>query len=236
LSKVTNVIEQIGTRIVSCNKQCDGIECRQKEGYYPRLFFLEPNNSPEVEILIVGENPGSSSRLEREFYKVLGEQHQNKLATYEDCQIVWRAIAHEHPYYQRPKDLVKKLGLGEKGLLWAETVFCEKSRKTRGIPEQTLNSCREQFLRQIIETVVPPGKHIICLGREAYGSVEKLVDHQRTRWKVIGVHHPTGRSGFPNYFVRKRKRLTDRPIKDRVKHKFRKLEEQATYLQWFRPP
>jgi uracil-DNA glycosylase len=227
-------IERIGTRIVSCDRRCPGIECRQSDGYYPRAFFLDPSNSPDVKVLIVGENPGRSSPLEREFYKVLGGQHHNKLATYEDCQIVWRAIADAHPYFQRPRYLVKELGLGENGLLWAEAVFCEKSRKARDVPEQTLNDCRERFLRQIIETVVPPGKHIVCLGREAYGSVEKLLD-RCNKWKVIGVRHPTGRSGFANYFVREKKRLTDRSLKGGVKQKFRRLEEQAAYLQWFKP-
>jgi uracil-DNA glycosylase len=189
LWKATDLIERIGTRIVSCSRHCPGIECRQSNGYYPRAFFLDPSDSPDVKVLIVGENPGRSSPLEREFYKVLGGRHHDKLATYEDCQIVWRAIADAHAYFRRPRYLVKELGLGENGLLWAEAVFCEKSRKTRGIPEQTLNDCRERFLRQIIETVVPPGKHIVCLGREAYGSVEKLVD-RCNKWKVIGVHHP----------------------------------------------
>jgi uracil-DNA glycosylase len=233
-SNATDLIERIGTRIVRCNRQCDGIECRQKEGYYPRLFFLEPSNSPEVKVLIVGENPGHSSLLEREFYKALGEQHHNKLATYKECQTVWRAIAYEHPYYERPRDLIKKLGLGEKGLLWAEAVFCEMSGAALRIPVQTFENCREQFLREVIETLVPWGKHIVCLGGKAFKSVKEVVG-QDNHWKVIGVHHPTGRSSYANYFAKQGKNLVERPLKGRFRGDFRKLDESAAYLHWFKP-
>jgi hypothetical protein len=47
--------------------------CVGSDGYYPRAFFLNPRDVPEVEVAIVGKNPGYSSPLEREFYKVLGE-------------------------------------------------------------------------------------------------------------------------------------------------------------------
>jgi uracil-DNA glycosylase len=141
--------------------------------------------------------------------------------------------------------LVEELGLDEKGLLWAEAVFCERSPTTKGIPKQTFRDCRERFLREIIEVLVPPGKHIVCLGDEAFQSVEELVE-RHNRWKVIGVHHPTGRSRFANYFAREREKLTDRPLKGRVKltdrplkgrvkRKFRELEKQAAYLQPFKP-
>lgn len=81
---------------------------------------------------------------------------------------------------------------------------------------------------------MPPGKHIVCLGKEAFQSVKELVG-QHNRWKVIRVDHPTGRSGFANYFARERKKLTDRQLKGRVKRKFRKLEKRAAYLEWFKP-
>lgn len=232
--KIISPVERIGTRIISCDRDCQGVVCRQSDGYYPRAFFLDPVDSPKVEVAIVGKNPGRSSPLEREFYKVLGEKHQDKKATYEDCQTVWRAIARANQYFLRPKHLIKELGLDENGLLWAEAVFCEKSPKVRKIPRQTFEDCRELFLREIIENLVPAGKHVVCLGREAFQSVQELVG-ERNRWKVVGVHHPTGRSSFVNYFAKERKKLTDRPLKGSVKGDFRKREEQTAYLHWFTP-
>jgi hypothetical protein len=234
MSKVIDPIERIGTRIISCDRQCHGIVCRQSDGYYPRAFFLDPRDSPEVQVLIVGKNPGCATPLEKEFYKVLGEKNEDKKATYKDCETVWRAIARVHQYFLRPRHLVEELGLDEKGLLWAEAVFCERSPTTRGIPVQTLENCRERFLREIIETLVPAGKHIVCLGGEAFKSLKEVVG-QHNRWKVIGVHHPTGRSSFANYFAKGGEKLADRPLKGRVREDFRKLEEQAAYLQWFKP-
>jgi hypothetical protein len=233
--KVADVVEQIGRRIVGCDKDCKGVLCDQISGDYPRAFFLDRSDSPEVEVLIVGKNPGRATPLEKEFYKVLREKNNDKRATYEDCETVWRAIARANQYFQRPKHLVKELGLNENCLLWAEAVFCEKSPKMQKITKQTFEDCREQFLREIVETLVPAGKHIVCLGVEAFQSVKELVG-QDNRWKIIGVHHPTGRSNFANYFAKERAKLVDRPLKDRVKEDFRKLEEQTTYLRWFPPP
>lgn len=93
MSKVIDPIERIGTRIISCDKHCQGVLCSQIDGDYPRAFFLDPRGSPEVEVLIVGKNPGRATPLEKEFYKVLGEKNEDKKATYKDCETVWRAIA-----------------------------------------------------------------------------------------------------------------------------------------------
>ena len=70
--------------------------------------------------------------------------------------------------------------------------------------------------------------------KDAYQNVKELVE-QDNRWKVVGIHHPTGSRTFANYFAKERKKLTDRPLEERVKEDFRKLEEQAAYLKWFKP-
>jgi len=235
MSKVIDSVEQTGKRIISCDKHCQGVLCSQIDGDYPRAFFLDPSDSPEVEVLIVGKNPGRATPLEKEFYKVLGEKNEDKKATYRDCETVLRAIARSHEYFLRPRHLLKELELDEKGLLWAEAVFCEKSLKTQRVPTQTFKDCREQFLRGIIENLVPAGKHIVCLGKDAYKNVKELVGQDK-RWKVIGINHPTGSRTFANYFASERKRLIDRPLKDRVKEDFRKLEDQTSYFRWFKPP
>jgi uracil-DNA glycosylase len=235
MPKITDQVEQIGSRIISCDKHCQGVLCSQIDGDYPRAFFLDPRGSPEVEVLIVGKNPGQASPLEKEFYKVLGEKNDDNRASYVDCETVWRAIARVHQYFLRPKHLVDQLGLDEKGLLWAEAVFCEKSSTTLGIPAQTFENCRERYLQEIIETLVPAGKHIVCLGGEAFMSVKRAVG-QHNRWKVIGVHHPTGRSSFAKYFAKEGKKLADRPLKRRVREDFLKLEKQSIYVHWFKPP
>jgi len=220
IGQTKKIIEDLGTKIIQCREKCEGINNNQKEGYYPRAFFLDQEDDPQVEILIVGENPGNSNCLEREFYKTLAERNEDKIATFKDCQRVWRSIAKQHDYYQRPKHLLKELGLSLNGILWAEVVFCEKSPSSGKLPE-TFKTCSDRFLKEIVK-LLPERKYLVCLGMTALKYVIKLTNSNQ--WKVIGVYHPTGSRVFANYFEKKG-RVTERKLKKKILKSFKELED-----------
>jgi hypothetical protein len=83
MSTAVDAIERLGTEQIRCDSECQEVEClRQKDGYYPRAFFLDPESkASEVEVSIVGKNPGKSKSRERQFYKIMAEQHEDRRAT-----------------------------------------------------------------------------------------------------------------------------------------------------------
>lgn len=238
-SGIAKTIEELGTEITLCRETCEGVKRLQGEGYYPRVFFLEPEGSPRVNVVIVGENPGNCGRLEREFYKALAERREDKIATFEDCQRVWRSIA-EHEYFQRPKHLLKELfGKEVNGILWAEVAFCEKFDPAKKIPKETFEKCSDRFLVKILE-LLPGGGHVLCLGRTAFKYAKRLQKQNQweDRWKVIRTYHPTGARAFANYFEEgKGKKVIERRLQEDIKTKFRKLESsQKSYMWKLKPP
>lgn len=246
MSKVIAAIERLGSDIVKCNRVCQGVKRDQDQGYYPRAFFLDPDDSSEVEVAVVGRNPGFSTALEREFYRSLARQYENKRATYTDCAIVWQAIAHDHQYFLRPRHFLKELGLATDttGFLWAEAVFCESApRVVEGgspsvrIPKATFEECSKFLQRMLFDDgLVPKGRPVLCLGNEALQDVRGLVGDQNL-WKVIQIHHPTGSRTFANYFTKKAKRrLIDRPIKRHLMEDFQmRVGEDQRYICKFEP-
>jgi hypothetical protein len=200
MSIAIDVIERLGTEQIRCDSECQGVECRkQKDGYYPRAFFLDPGSrASEVEVAIVGKNPGHSTLCERQFYQVMAEQHEDRRATYRDCTMLWNYLSRHHPYYQKPKQLLEKLALTRAGgILWGEVVLCES--KGQRIPGNTVRDC-SKHLEKILnkERLLPDGKHIFCLGDNAYDYVTKILGHNN-RWKVVRVYHPTGRYSAPKF-------------------------------------
>lgn len=233
-SKIETAVKRLGTEIINCREKCDGVEDKQEAGYYPRAFFLDPEDAPRIEVAVIGENPGNSSCLEREFYKVLAERGETKFATFEDCQRVWRSIGMEHDYYQRPKHLLQELGLSLNGVLWAEVVFCEKSSSATTIPEKTFERCSRSFLARI-GGLVSERRHVLCLGSTAFRYVRKLP--RSHRWKIIGVYHPTGSRVLANYFKKENgKKVSERKLKPEILEKFRNLEtSQESYACRIKP-
>jgi hypothetical protein len=231
MSSIGNAIKTLGTEIVNCRERCDGIKNDQSTGYYPRVFFLDPDDVSEVEVAIVGKNPGESSYLERQFYKALAERHENGVATYEDCVRVWNSLL-EIEYFTRPKHLLKELGLPQKGLLWAEVVFCESDR--REIPRRTCERCREHFLRRLLsEQLIHEEKYILCLGNYAFEKVTELAESLGNRWRIVGCHHPGSRGDFSRYFEKNDKKICERSLTKQAKESFRRSESRGTYPYMF---
>jgi len=220
--KLVRTIEELATRIIQCGEKCEGIENNQKEGYYPRAFFLDPESTPQIDVAIIGENPGNSSCLEREFYLALAERDASEFATFEDCWRVWKSIAKQHDYYQRPKHLLKELGLSLKGILWAEVVFCEKSPSIKRIPGKTFEKCFSRFLTEVAKLLLET-KYVVCLGTTAFQYVKNLPHSDQ--WKMISVYHPTGSRVFANYFKKEKgKKVTERKLRNKILKDFKQLE------------
>lgn len=177
---------------------------RREEGTRERLlsksFLPRTKDASNIEVAVVGKNPGYSTFLERTFYRYLAGE--NRKCTFKDCQIVWRSIAADHDYYERPRNLLRKLGVNLSGVLWAEAVFCEKDKSSskRNFPPETFEKCSQNFLKYIIQ-LVPEGKYIVCLGQEAFEWVGKIESSMNNPHKVISVYHPTGNyPRFSKYF------------------------------------
>ncbi|MCK4243398.1 hypothetical protein KAX03_00810 [Candidatus Bathyarchaeota archaeon] len=226
MKKIGDRIEDLGNRIVRCRERCEGVKNKQDEGYYPRVFFLDPEDASQVELVIVGKNPGKSTRLERKFYLTLAERNPDRIATFKDCQRVWRSIADEHNYFLKPRHLLKELGLNLNGLLWAEVAFCEKSDSVGKVPEKTFRKCSNCFLTEILK-LLSDRKYVVCLGEKAFQYVKNLPNSNRL--KVIRVHHPTGARIFANYFQKANKkeniRVTERKLKREILDRFRTIED-----------
>ena len=86
-SKIETAVKRLGTEIISCGEKRDGVEDEQESGYYPRAFFLGPEETSRIKMAVIGENLGNSSCLGREFYEVLAERGETQFATSRGCQI-----------------------------------------------------------------------------------------------------------------------------------------------------
>lgn len=166
------IVEDFGKKIVECKEKCEGLCRNQKAGYYPRSFFLDEKAS-KVEVIVVGETPGKSSRLERESYARLAEKSGGPYATYEDVVRVCQAIAADGTYHNRTKHLLNELGLSDRNILWAEIAFCEKSDDPKGHINKGLKHSYDNYLSKILTEFRPKGRHLVCLGRTAYNFIGK---------------------------------------------------------------
>jgi uracil-DNA glycosylase len=238
---IIEIVEDLGTEIIKCRKKCKGVKRCQDKGYYPQPFFLDSEDTTQIDVLIVGENPGNSSCIERAFYKTLVERSEGKLLTFKDCQMVWRSIAQEHKYYQLPKHLLRELGLDDKRVLWAELVACEKlkptkeSKPVKQIPPTTFENCKKRSFMQLLEKLgkwLPPKTYVLCLGKIAFQQVSKLQEYNH--WKIIGVYHPTGSRLFGRYFQKDRdKRIPEQKLNEEIKSAFEKQESTGQSYVWF---
>jgi uracil-DNA glycosylase len=235
-------VEEIGNSIIQCPMECPGMRNIPSENYYPRGFFLESNNS-KADVVVVGLNPGKAGSLTREFYKFAAEKNLErkgvKKATYDDSVRISRAISEDHKYYERPRSLLKKLGMSPTNILWAEIAFCEKDDCCTGRQfKNALDTCSKQYLVSILR-LLGEGVHVVCLGRRAYDRIYKLIhvdDEWKNEWKdaqlkILGVYHPTGSRLFGRYFKGKRK-MAERRLQETIIKDFERLEHSHGYSRF----
>jgi hypothetical protein len=246
-------VEELGTKIIECHKNCEGMAIDRSNGEYPQSFFLEPPDISEVGIAIIGLNPGHARPMEKEFYRFAAEVRGNKTATYKDCVRAWHALSSPTSnYYERPRLFLEGLGLANEGKLWAEIAFCENGRdKKAGSKknaqankpfEAALKRCSAQYLKRILE-MISNEKYILCLGKQSFkmvrGKVESDTGLKNKGLIIIGTYHPTGiMSGrFLRYFEdfkkfkkrREEKGTKVKPkLKDKITQKFNDYKRDKT--------
>jgi hypothetical protein len=227
-------IEKIGYEIINCRESCKGLRNNQDEGYYPRSFFLEPQNATTIKAVVVGLNPGYCGRLEREFYKFAAEMNAEKglkkHAIYEDCTRIWRAVSEGNHtrYFHYPRHFLEEVGVlknkpPNNSILWTEVAFCENDQEEG---KKDYRKCSSKFLKRIFDLekfgYLKEGTCVLCLGEEAFNLVCKIDNSKKL--KVVGIYHPTGARIFANYFeksdAKKNAKIDERKIDEHVRKEF----------------
>jgi hypothetical protein len=175
-------INHLGEKLVKCNLNCAGINNNHRKGVIPRCLFLEKRNGKN-NCIIVGLNPGKSSKKERSFYIKNGISF-NSLKEYFDNNIK------NLPYYKRTRELITKLGFNG-DILWTELIKCEclKDKNINDVPIQTFRCCINNFLKKEID--VFNENAIFALGNESF----KFFALSFPNNFIIGLPHPTGSYG-----------------------------------------
>jgi len=187
-------ISQIGSKLVSCQRDCAGISRDQEKGILPRCLILETEGRDEHKgLVIVGINPkwsksGAKSQ-ERKFYREHG-------GTYEQVVEYWRTrIKPKHRYYS-PLRKFADLLCADGQILWTERVKCENAPKNkREPPVQTLRTCIQTYLQEELK-VAPDDWLLLAIGRNAFERMALLCPHRT----VIGIPHPASFGHFSHVY------------------------------------
>lgn len=183
MEQLKNEAELIGSKMVACDAQCKDINSNRASGVLPRCLFFETRGGT-FGAVVVGLNPGISSKQERNFYCQHG-------ATYNSTNEFWiQHLKNTNRYYCRTRRLVDALGL-DGPLWWTELAKCESMPDVRFLSVQTLRYCGGRFLHWELR-VVPKSWPVVAVGREAFKALAYLLP-DRT---VLGCPHPTGSRGY----------------------------------------
>lgn len=186
-------ITKIGNDLIHCNKRCEGISNKPREGILPRCLILETCKRKKTKgSVIVGINPGKSNKREKEYYIENG-------ITYDSIVSYWMKKISGKKYYKWPRILANNLGLVGP-ILWTEMVKCESKDVAqpmtfRNYP-QTFRTCTDSFLCNELE-LIPSSWPIFALGTVAYSALGFLFPNRT----IIGIPHPTGSYGQFNRLI-----------------------------------
>jgi len=194
-------INKIGEDLVQCDNNCASIAKSLDKGIIPRCLYIEDKDRDgEKGCVIVGLNPGKSSKRESEmdYYKKNGFSYQSTIE-------YWELNLYNHPYYKFLRDFVTCLRL-DGPILWTELIKCESDSNNGTLPLQTCRICTNKFLRKEMECV-PSEWPLIAVSRESHKALSYLFPNK----SVLGVPHPTSsRGNFSKLFIDKsRKKFTD---------------------------
>jgi hypothetical protein len=183
---VKEAIHQIGESLIQCTAGCTDVHFDQSTYRQPRCLIYESDgrNQPEPGCVVIGLNPGRTSRKEIEHYK-------NKGLSYNSFLTWWQKgdRTRFNGYYGKMKSFVD--GYGIKGpILWTELAKCDCAQGVGALSVQTLRTCSEKYLKQEIEKV-PDNWTIIAVSKKAFEASCFLFPNRT----VIGVAHPTGSYG-----------------------------------------
>jgi len=187
-------IEDLRQRLVSCGLNCDGIRNEPQNGIMPRGIILDPDSSMGPDCIIVGINPGSSGKREREYFLKNGPSYVSLKRYFFDDAKIYRT-----KYYEELRNFAKEIGFWD-AILWTDLCKCENRIKGKSPPLQTFRICVKKFLLE--ELRLFPKPTLIAVGNQAFEALSYMFPDRF----IIGVPHPTGSYGhFARLFDGKRK-------------------------------
>lgn len=182
-------IEQIGQRLVRCERHCDGIVCNRSTGQIPRCHFFKTEGRDRARrgAIVVGLNPGPATERERKYYL-------DNDCSYEAVKCWMHDYGLGHRHYKSLRRLLDALELTGP-ILWTELAKCENAPSIKVPPLQTFRNCTAEYLQHEIECL-PSDWPLFGIGREAYqGLAYRFPLHT-----VIGVPHPASWGQFAALF------------------------------------
>lgn len=199
-------------RVVSCKntcQECPGITNNYKEGILPRGFFTKCNPN-EVDILIVGKNPGHIL-TQHEEAKIYQNSDNRVLAVSKFTESLFLGsnptTFHKNidRYIRLFLNLSKNDSIFERVAL-TNLVKCQfEGNEQDRLKMKTIKQCYDKFLKEEIELLNP--KIIIALGRE----VESFLKNQNIKIEIIYILHPS------YYYSQNEEQEKLMSIKDRIK-------------------
>ncbi|MFH1824228.1 MAG: uracil-DNA glycosylase family protein [Candidatus Firestonebacteria bacterium] len=173
-------IEKMGSELVKCDLNCEGVISDPRMGILPRCLFFEDNKGKNG-VIVVGLNPGHSDtdKEQRKYYI------KNK-CSYESTVKYWEEK--NWGYFKKIREFIEIMNFNGP-IIWTELVKCECLEKEtfEKIPLQTIRTCIDKFLRKEIKKC-PDNYIIIAVGKEAF----KFCSLSFPKKFVIGVPHSSG--------------------------------------------
>jgi len=187
IEKIKSGVHKIGSEMLKCTKYCPGILLDPENGVLPRCLVFENDGRGDIRkgCIIIGINPGHSSKYEREFYREKGKGYNGILNYWKNPNSKRRPIS-ERSYYKSLRRLADEFGLTGP-ILWTELVKCEKIKGVRSIPLQTYRTCIRYYLNKEL-SLAPENWPVIAASRRVYNALAYMYP----KGNIIGVPHPTG--------------------------------------------
>ena len=189
---MNKLISNFYSSVVSCKNtclECPGITNNHEEGILPRGFFTKCNPN-EVDILIVGKNPGHilTQHEEAKFYQ---NSDNRVLAVSEFTESLFLGsnptTFHKNinRYIRLFLNLSKNDSIFERVAL-TNLVKCQfEGNEQDRLKMKTIKQCYDKFLKEEIALLNP--KIIIALGRE----VESFLQNQNIKIEIVYILHPS---------------------------------------------
>lgn len=198
LALLNRSIEMIGSELVNCDSNCDGITNHiknPKSNAPPRcLYFDCAGVSEEIPgVIVVGINPGTMKSEEKRFMDECQKEHGS--ISYEKIVEHWLDRGKNRKYYKHGKQVIihiNKLTANAWAgpVLWTELVKCQNDHNIKAahkISKETYRGCVYRYLRREIE-MMPRSYLMIAIGKDAYEALCYLCPDR----PLLGIPHLTG--------------------------------------------
>lgn len=231
-----NFIE-LGSKILYCDKSCEGIVNNREEGIIPRILMLSTitENQPmelfidkRPKLGVFGLNPGHHLPFENIVYKNILCKDASKNEIFKEIHKLWLEIFldSKNKYMTYFKNILAFLRASkdlfhiseDDTILWGEVVYCESEinhglKDKKQIPESTFKTCIGTYMDDVLKLI--EGDILICTGYEAFEKMKKYIE--KSNKTVLGIYHPSGSRGrynFNKYFNEDKSELSSTVIKE----------------------